>query len=358
MNNLVDSRKTFSKNKYIDFVNQVKHWVVSRLFWGRNNFYKNVTQTTVVILTLIITFTGVISRISGLSTEITGSLAGDELVTGTFDLLSQGGSLEAVVRNTVTGITLKFSKYIVQPGDNLNTVAEKFKVTKDTIRWASKDVLGLESFLTDSLSAGTILTVPEINGILHVVRPGDSIDSLVAQYSPSNDEANRFNIIQFNNLDEPYTLVPGERIFIPDGNVRGTGDLVISGIPEGIFINPLSSPDCYGYSISRGFLYYHNGVDLARWPGCPISSVANGVVTYAGWSNYGEGYNVRIDHGGGITSHYYHGDGTFWVKTGDKVTQGQPILMMGTTGNSTGVHLHFSLFKDGVAVDPFGFVPY
>ena len=94
------------------------------------------------------------------------------------------------------------------------------------------------------------------------------------------------------------------------------------------------------------------------WPGCPISAIASGKVVYAGWSQYGEGYNVRIDHGGGIVSHYYHGNGDIWVKTGDHVEQGQLIMFMGTTGNSTGVHLHLSLFKDNVAVDPAPYIPY
>ncbi len=120
----------------------------------------------------------------------------------------------------------------------------------------------------------------------------------------------------------------------------------------------MQDPRCAGYVESRGFLSYHNGVDLAMWPGCPISAIASGIVVYAGWSEYGEGYNVRIDHGGGIVSHYYHGNGDIWVKKGDHVEQGQLIMFMGTTGNSTGVHLHLSLFKDNVAVDPAPYVPF
>ena len=84
----------------------------------------------------------------------------------------------------------------------------------------------------------------------------------------------------------------------------------------------------------------------------------NGTVIYSGWSSGGEGYNVRIDHGGGIVTHYYHGNGELYVKAGDKVQQGQPIMYMGTTGNSTGVHLHFSLFYKGRAIDPAPYVSF
>ena len=69
------------------------------------------------------------------------------------------------------------------------------------------------------------------------------------------------------------------------------------------------------------------------------------------------GNNVQIDHGGGIITHYYHGSEVY-VRTGQRVSQGDLIMYMGTTGNSTGVHLHFTLFKNGVAVDPEGFVPF
>ncbi len=128
-------------------------------------------------------------------------------------------------------------------------------------------------------------------------------------------------------------------------------------IPRGVFSNPLSHPGCAGYTYSRGFTGYHRGVDLAKGSGCPIRAIATGKVEYAGWSPLA-GFNVRIDHGGGITSIYMHGNGTFWVNAGDRVQQGQEIMYMGTTGNSTGVHLHVELRKDGYAVNPAGFIPY
>ena len=116
-------------------------------------------------------------------------------------------------------------------------------------------------------------------------------------------------------------------------------------------INPLSNPMCSGYVFVRGFFPGHNGIDLSKFGGCPIRSIYQGKVIFAGWSPWGEGYTVRIDHGNGMQSSYLHGE-TLWVKTGDYVNGGQEIMYMGTTGNSTGIHLHLSIKINGTFIDP------
>ncbi len=326
---------------------------VSRLFWGRSNLYKNIIHVGILSVTLMVTIYGFVYRInivSGSSAEYGNSLG------STSDLLYQGASIETVLLNAERGINISTEKYTVKGGDTLEAIANSYGVTMDTIRWASGDVL---SPFTNQVEVGMVLTVPEVNGVLYEVRSGDTLDSIISLTSLTNDEANRFNVIELNSLNPPYNLDIGQKIFIPNGNLRGTdsvGD--IADIPRGVFTNPLIHPSCPGYIYQRGFTFYHNGIDISRFPPCPISAIANGVVAYAGWGNFGEGYHVKIDHGGGIVSHYYHGDGQFWVKTGDRVQQGQAIMMMGTSGNSTGIHLHISLFKNGVAVNPEGFVPY
>jgi LysM repeat protein len=336
----------------LDTFNIGKNSIVSRLFWGRGNMYRNSVPFIMIIITGAITITGLVSRIGvNASSELydTGATIGMD------DLLQQGGSIETVLARNPEIPGIQTIKHVVKPGETLKTIAEHYAVSMDTIRWASP---GEVSPFTNEIEVGAALTIPEINGVLYTVKPGESLDSIIATASVTNSEANRFNILEFNGLTEPVSLNPGQKIFIPDGNLKTDAVGPTYGIPRGVFINPVSHPDCSGYSISRGFLPYHNGVDLARYPGCPIVAVANGYVTSAGMGAYGMGYHIKIDHGGGITTHYYHGDGTFWVKAGDRVNQGDPIMMMGTTGNSTGVHLHFSLFKNGVAVNPYGFVPY
>ncbi len=326
---------------------------VSRLFWGRSNLYKNIIHLGIIATTLMVTVYGFVYRInivSGSSAEYGNSLG------STSDLLYQGASIETVLLNAERGINISTQKRTVLPGDSLESIAAENEVSMDTIRWASGDVL---SPFTNQVEVGMVLTIPEVNGVLYEVKPGDSLDSIISITSLTNDEANRFNVIELNSLNPPYNLEVGQKIFIPNGNLKSV-DAVgnVADIPRGVFSNPLAHPECAGYIYQRGFTSYHNGIDISRFPPCPISAIANGVVAYAGWGNFGEGYHVKIDHGGGIVSHYYHGDGQFWVKAGDRVQQGQALMMMGTSGNSTGIHLHISLFKNGYAVDPQGYVPY
>jgi len=348
-----DAARKISKNTS-DIVSKGKFKLVSRLFWGRSYAYKNISHVVLIFITISIVVFGLFSRIEASANGIEKS---NNLV-GSYDLLEQGGSLQTVLQSSDFGLGVNTQKYTVKDGDTLDIVAKQFDITADTIRWANVKTLTVGSILTGKLDSGSTLIIPEINGVLYEVKSGDTIDSIINTASLNNTEANRFNIEQFNNLSEPYNLKAGDKIFIPDGNIKSNGIAALADIPTGVFINPLQDPRCNGYIESRGFLSYHNGVDLAKWDGCPISAIASGVVVYAGWSEYGEGYNVRIDHGGGIVSHYYHGNGDIWVKKGDHVEQGQLIMYMGTTGNSTGTHLHLSLFKDNVAVDPAPYVPF
>lgn len=350
-------KKEVKRSSAIDSTLRLKNKLVSKMFWGRSSLYKNITHFLMIFIASIFLVSGLVTKITN-SSNVQRVFTVDQLTSGTTDSLYQGGSLETIAQSEfgITGLTTV--QHTVQEGENLLTIAERYNVTADTIRWANRERLDFGSFLSNNVSPGLVLSIPSINGVLYTVRAGQNIDDVIRITSLNNDEANRFNIEQFNNLNPPYQLFEGQQLFIPDGNLASGGIDQVYNIPRGIFTNPLADPSCAGYSYSRGFLYYHNGLDLARFPGCPIQSVANGTVVYAGWSSAGEGYNVRIDHGGGIVTHYYHGNGEFYVRVGDRVQQGQAIMFMGTTGNSTGVHLHFSLFYRGIAIDPAPYVPY
>lgn len=331
---------------------KAKRNLVSRMFWGRSNYYKNAFHLIVVSITLLVTLTGVINRFS--QVNVRSNLALGNNIVGQDDLLHQGGSIETVLVQDSSVTNLDTSVYKVQNGDTLDSIGQKYNVTADTIRWANLDKVNP---FTNTIEAGIELRIPTINGVYYTVRAGQSLDDVIRDASATNDEANRFNIVEFNQLNEPFTLAAGQKLFIPDGNLKSV-DLGTVDIPVGVFIDPLSHPSCSAYTWSRGYTSYHNGIDLALWTGCPIKAVANGIVKYAGWKDQGEGYNVEIDHGGGIVTKYFHGNGTFWVKAGDRVSQGQDIMYMGNTGFSTGTHLHFSLWKDGRSLDPSPYVPY
>jgi len=332
----------------------IQRFIISRLHWGRGSAYKNVIHLIMLLITIVIAVSGVVSRIAVADSNI---LTGGNTY-GSNDLLSQGASIQAVLTSTGGGISS--ITHVVESGETLQSIADKYIVTKDTIRWYNPDII---SPFSDDIDVGFTLKIPassegkSINGVLYTVKEGESLSDIIAHTSSNNKESNEFNIAEFNELTAPYNLKAGQQLFIPDRNLN-VDDIVIAGIPTGIFTNPLADSSCSGYSVSRGFAFYHNGLDLARWPGCTIESVASGVVEYVGCIKVAEGCHIKINHGGGIVTHYYHGSGAFYVKVGDRVQQGQSIMEMGTTGNSTGVHLHFSLLKDGVFVNPDPYVPY
>jgi len=328
----------------------LKSYIVSRLFWGRGNLYKNTFHYIVIVFTSI----GLVASLSTrFLVQASNPLDDAKGLSATVDLMQQGTSIQSVLEADPLAPEVPIEHYVVQPGDTLSAIAKEFKVSNDTIHWANLDIM---SPFSDDLTIGWELKIPGIDGLLYEVVAGDTLDSVTTRFS--SNLVYREDIIELNNLVPPsYNLVVGSMLFIPNG-LMDLSLIQVEGVPKGVFKNPASHPDCIGYTISRGYTSYHHGVDIARYPGCPIRAIAAGTVIFAGWSPLA-GYNVKIDHGGGIKSHYYHGaPGGLWVKTGDRVEQGQEIMMMGTTGNSTGVHLHLSLFKDGVNIDPKPYIPY
>lgn len=100
---------------------------------------------------------------------------------------------------------------------------------------------------------------------------------------------------------------------------------------------------------------YHNGIDIANNGGTAVMAAGDGIVTKAGWDGvYGRA--ITIDHGYGLSTMYGH-NARLMVKTGDKVEKGQTIAEMGSTGRSTGTHLHFTVMRYGVELDPMIYLP-
>ena len=139
-----------------------------------------------------------------------------------------------------------------------------------------------------------------------------------------------------------------------------------AGVATGSFIIPLSGyvfTQAYGcspyvfepYDANIG-CNFHNGVDLAAAAGTPLMAADGGIVKYAGWCDCGLGYYVEIDHGNGFATVYGHMS-ELWVATGQAVVQGEVIGLVGSTGLSTGPHVHFMVKLNGSTVDPLGYLP-
>ena len=136
------------------------------------------------------------------------------------------------------------------------------------------------------------------------------------------------------------------------GGVCGSVDGGAVGI--GYFIWPTNNHFLSGFDYSPATNHY--GIDLDGETGDPIYASDNGVVVYAGWNDYGYGNMVVIDHGGGWQSLYGHLS-QIGVECGANVYQGQVIGLMGSTGKSTGSHLHFELMSGDTKVNPFSYLP-
>lgn len=356
------------KRKYLrTFYGWLKSKTIYKVYWGRGNFYKKIIHFFFLFITFLTAVLGISNRIIYSYTrksEIERNYFG---LNSYSDLAFQGSNIESLtVRKP--GNYFQIYEHKVVEGDKLDDIANKYKVSKDTIKWANQ---GRVDYHKESLVIGTTLLIPELPGVLHEVKSGETLDEIIRKTS-----GDKFKIIEINQLEGPdFNLKVGSLILIPDGKLPPPPPLIpyqnsrrqptnqgvnvtAGGSVNGIIVgNSLSNPSCRGYVFIRGFFPGHNGLDLSKGGGCPVRAVASGTVIFAGWSPWGEGYTVRIDHGNGVQTSYLHAE-TLWVTRGQFVNLGQEIMYMGTTGNSTGVHLHLTLKVNGAFVDPGQYIPF
>ncbi|MCP4359567.1 MAG: peptidoglycan DD-metalloendopeptidase family protein [Chloroflexi bacterium] len=252
-----------------------------------------------------------------------------------------------------------FQTYVVKRGDTPVGIAEKFGISTETILGGNPQ-LSEEASL---LQTGVELTILPIDGVLHDVQPGDTLESLSAQYGISVAEIIAH---QPNHLEFPYRLYPESQILIP-GAVRelfvwNPPDLAsVIGSREGSGIVPLvvGTGSFIFPSNSRNFTQYywygHPGVDVGLAEGSAVAAADTGTVTYAGWNIYGYGNLIVVNHGNGYETFYAHLSG-FNVGPGQIVSKGQIIGRSGNSGNSSGPHLHFEIRINGNRDDPCWYV--
>jgi len=230
----------------------------------------------------------------------------------------------------------QISIYVVREGDSLSQIAKMFNVSTNTVIWANDIKSG--SFI----SPGQTLIILPITGIRHTVIKGETIKSIVEKYDGNLDEA-----LQYNNLTKDSIIAIDDIIVVPDGEIASPAynssniNIVTgSGGPtySGYYIKPVT----YG-RLSQG-LHGYNAVDLAAETGTPIMAAASGEIIISknsGW-NGGYGKYIVIKHNNGTQTLYSHNDNNI-VYTGQYVIQGQIIGYVGSTGRSTGSHLHIEV---------------
>lgn len=266
------------------------------------------------------------------------------------------------------GVERGFSKHLIQTGDTLEDLIKLYDLTDYcTIVWSN------ERRKISPLKVGSEIIIPPVDGVFYKIRESMTLAELAqvtgvdvytiidSSYNPALEGATPENL-----------LVEGMQIMVPGGNGGncnvwsgkptasggGEGDsqapssyslwgcttpITTMGIPS---LTPVSSPTFW-----QGFSSYHTGIDLSADTGTPVYASGSGTVIFSGWNNYGYGNVVVIAHGGTFTLYAHLSD--YVTACGQSVSQGQTIGYIGSTGNSTGPHLHFEIWNsNGDPVNP------
>ncbi|NLD05359.1 MAG: M23 family metallopeptidase, partial [Synergistaceae bacterium] len=247
---------------------------------------------------------------------------------------------------------ISVTAYIVKEGDTLWSIAERFDLSVDTIIGSNSPEK------INSLQPGTVLRIPDREGIFVKVPEGENIERLSSLYGTKREE-----VCAANGIDPDLQLSSGREIFLPGANYAaviqtGDGKVKIASGRDHSLQNTLMWPvkgrvsSLFGWrTFSNGSAgSFHSGLDIVAPYGRAIVSAMDGVVVYSGWMG-GYGKTVVIDHTDGITTLYGHCS-DLAVQKGDPVYSGQLISYVGSTGRSTGSHLHFEVRKNNFPVDP------
>ncbi len=243
--------------------------------------------------------------------------------------------------------------YRVEKGDTLSTIASKFGISTDTIKWAN-------DLTNDDITVGDELKILPVTGVAHKVAKGETIYAIAKKY---DTEAQKIVDFPFNDFANPetFSLVEGVILVVPDG-VKPSEQPVYKRqvylaqgpipVSSGGFTFPMRGV------ISQFASWYHMGIDIASPFGTPIVAAHNGTVTKISTGTWDGGYgnNVYVSNGAGIESHYAHMN-AINVSVGQQVVGGQTVLgSEGLTGRTTGPHLHFEIRRNGGLVDPLPYV--
>lgn len=240
------------------------------------------------------------------------------------------------------GEKVTFQNYTVKSGDSISTITRKFGLSNISTLIAVNDISNVRT-----LRSGQKLKIPSQDGLVHTVLSGDSLNAISVKYHTSVEE-----ILDANDLSSE-TLSKGMQLFIPGAKLdqstlkKAMGELFVCPIKASYRISSYFGKRADPFT---GVASNHTGVDLACPQGTGIYAAMSGKVVYVGWSNVFGNY-VIINHGNGYQSLYGHMIKAL-AKNGAYVDQGTKIGLVGSTGYSTGPHLHFTVYKNGKLVDP------
>jgi LysM repeat protein len=228
--------------------------------------------------------------------------------------------------------------YEVRDGDTVSSIAKEFGISVNTVLWAN------DLSPRSTLRAGTRLILLPVDGVRHAVRRGDTVSSIAKLYGADEEKIKDFNDISGG------ALIAGETIMVPGGKKAGVAGTSSSRGSSGKARYSLE--DTRGYyalpargKITQG-LHRYNAVDIGGGAYCntPVYAAAEGKVVEEAGSGWNGGYGkyLRVSHPNGTVTLYAHAS-QLLVSRGESVEKGEAIALMGSTGNSTGCHVHFEV---------------
>ena len=276
---------------------------------------------------------------SSLNYESTGSNGGGDItIVNNNSLLPDSGPLGTIADIEDQTDSDQISIYVVREGDNLSQIASMFNVSVNTIVWSNDIARG------SKIVPGQTLVILPISGVKYEVKKGDTVKSIAKKLNGDADE-----IIKFNDLSASGQLAEGQTLIVPNGEIAPA--LAAKSDFKSNPVRGTNGPSYAGYYIrpivggrkSQG-LHGYNGVDLADSCGAPVVASASGdvIINREGGWNGGYGNYVVISHSNGTQTLYSHLLSSI-VSAGWHVVQGQVIGYIGSTGKSTGCHVHFEV---------------
>lgn len=335
--------------KQIEMIFIFKFLTLSKMIWSRGRIANLFRYVFVLIFVSTIFFAGNVFQRQLVDDKQNSFL---EFVSGQNSIVLAQAT--AATYSSQTEILDGPKEHTVIDGETLIGLGQRYGISIESIKYAN-------NLTTNSIKPGQILTIPRIEGTVHTVEKiGSRIETI-------EDLSRKFNvpsqtIVDFNYLDAPYTLAVGQSINIPKAKISDTKKYYVS--------NSMYATDAYGiipYAkdaqkgtgkliwpfsgiLTQLFSPFHPAIDIASNSG-DIVAADKGTIIRAGWWQGGYGNAVQIDHGNGYVTTYAHMS-VISVSAGDLVSQGQKIGVVGSTGRSTGPHVHFTVQQEGKYLDP------
>ncbi len=269
---------------------------------------------------------------------------GDAEPVDSTDLAGIGGPSEMLARQWKL-LRPAIITYTIQQGDNDYAIARRFGLDIDTLRF-SNDWMRRNP---DLIHPGKELVILPLPGAYHTVAAGDTLPSIAQRYGVPTADIMQFPL---NRVNAAGLLSPGQKLVIPYGRLDYADRILPPAAANGYALAwPLRG------TLTQGYRAGHLAIDVASYYGAKVYASRGGRVTYARFSPDGWlGFRVIIAHDGGLRTSYSHLSGIF-VEEGETVARGQVIGQLGSTGNSTGPHVHFEVWQGASKVNPLGLMP-